>query len=57
MVKKFKRCTHCDGSGYHGKTKCPQCKGTGKISVKKSSKKTFDYGGKMFTPEAWMPDN
>ena len=25
------KCTHCGGSGYHGKRKCPVCKGTGYV--------------------------
>ena len=29
------KCTHCGGTGYHGKTKCPVCKGTGYIMTKK----------------------
>jgi DnaJ-class molecular chaperone len=48
--KKYKKCSHCNGTGYHKKIKCPQCKGSGKILIKK---KTFDYGAKMFSPEAW----
>jgi len=58
------KCTHCGGSGYHGKRKCPVCKGTG--FVKKKAKKGYsldqkidkpmDYGGEMFKVSNWMPD-
>ena len=68
------KCDHCDGSGYHGKRKCPVCNGTGKVDPHKKmlakskrlakkmgtgavgGKKNFDYGGKMFTAEAWKAD-
>jgi len=26
------------------------------VKKKKVKKKVFDYGGKMFSAEAWMPD-
>ena len=57
------KCTHCGGSGYHGRKVCPVCNGTG--FVKKGTKpysldqkpgKTMDYGGEMFKVENWMPD-
>ena len=64
MKKSKTKCTHCDGSGYHGKRICPKCKGTGYISKKAKkpnsldqiSGKPMDYGGEMFKVENWMPD-
>ena len=68
--KNKKKCTHCGGSGYHGrdgvkKTICPKCKGTGFLSNKDAIKgyaldqkadKPMDYGGEMFKVENWLPD-
>ena len=61
--KKKVKCTHCDGSGYHGTIVCPECNGSG--FVKHTANKGYaldqkpdkaDYVGELFKVENWMPD-
>ena len=47
------KCTHCGGTGYHGKTKCPVCKGTGLITKKRKKKAKTINSTLILNPDAW----